>query len=73
MMRQLNTQDWFNVFNNNNVNSCYDSFLNTVLNIYNNCCPVRKVKFCNKNHSKPWITNGLVNACKKRISDTKIS
>ena len=66
-MRQLNTQDWFNVFNNNNnVNSCYDSFLNTVLNIYNNCCPVRKVKFCNKNHSKPWITNVLVNACKKK-------
>lgn len=67
LKNELLVQDWNNVMDTNDVNSAYDNFIKTFVHIYNKHCPVNKV--CAKdlnNKTKPWITNGLRNACKKK-------
>ena len=49
----------------NNVNNAYNFFLKNYCDLYNKCCPVKKVKITNKNN-KPWFTPSLSNACKEK-------
>lgn len=59
-------EDWKEVYVND-VNVAYDAFLNTYLALYGKHCPLVPLKFKKKKtHFKPWITKGLVNACKKK-------
>lgn len=42
-------------------------FIETFLMIYNKNCRVRQNKTKNMYMSKPWLTKGLINACKKEL------
>ena len=50
----------------NDVNVCYDSFLETVESALDQICPMDKKEFKCKLQNKPWLTKSLINACKKK-------
>lgn len=58
-------ESWENVYTAGDVHESYDNFISIITVRYNDCCPVRKVSIGSKKVDKPWITNGLRNACKK--------
>ena len=64
--RALDDQNWDCVENESDVNIAYDNFSEIFGKLYNEYCPVKRIKL--KNDSKPWFTNGLRNACKKKKS-----
>lgn len=57
-------QDWSGVYVND-VDAAYETFLNTYISIYNKCCPMKLLKKPRK-IDKPWMTLGLIKACKKK-------
>ena len=63
---ELTNHDWNSVFRNNNANDAYDTFIQTVQKCFEKHCPPKLIKTKNKISSKPWITKGLRNACKKQ-------
>ncbi len=63
----LLAQDWRNVHEKEDVDSAYNFFLNTFLTLYHKNCPIQQPKRTPKRPDNPWLTRGLLNACKKRI------
>jgi len=57
---------WANVFNvnSNDVDSTYNKFLKTYLQIFHSCFPKRKI--CENSTTKHWITTGIKNSCQKK-------
>ena len=53
--------------NETDVDKSYDMFLDVFTERYDKHCPLKK----GIREGKPWFTNGLRNACKKRIHYTK--
>jgi len=51
-----------NVFENNNVNSIYNSFLNTYWRMFYSSFPLRQI--ISKTNSNAWITTGIRTSCK---------
>ena len=66
MNQYLLSCDWTQVLNSESVNKAYQLFLEKFKEIYNLCCPVKKVNINKKCIDKPWFTHGLKNACKKK-------
>ena len=64
-MIQLQIKNWSELYCNTDVNSCYGYFLNEFVVLLNECCPVVKRSQKTK-WEKPWFTNGLINACRKK-------
>ncbi|KAJ8030738.1 hypothetical protein HOLleu_27226 [Holothuria leucospilota] len=64
--QNLLQESWDNVYTAGDVHESYDNFISIITVLYNDCCPVRKVSIGSKKVSKPWITNGLRNACKRK-------
>jgi len=62
---KLGQLDWSNILNTDDVNMAYKKFHKKFTDVYNETCPVVKLKLRRKNH-KPWITASLSNACKKK-------
>ena len=62
----LDITDWNSLLNINDVNICYDTFLNYFTTLYNQNCPVKQIKVTKRKAFKPWFTRGLQNACKKK-------
>lgn len=58
-------EEWKEVYTSD-VNIEYESFLNCYLYLYNKHCPEVLYKPIQRHNEKPWITNGLQNACKKK-------
>ena len=44
----------------------YAEFLSIFSEQYNICCPVKTIRAQVARRDKPWITNGLKNACRKK-------
>lgn len=67
LRNELLAQDWSHVYENTDVNLAYNSFLDTFLTLYDKHCPFQQIR---KNKTKqpdnPWLTRGLLNACKKK-------
>ena len=63
---ELEMQHWEQVYSQNNVNLSYEFFLRKFETIVEKNCPmhVKKVNCVTKH--KPWLTKGLINACKKK-------
>lgn len=59
-------QDWSPVFRETDVDSAYNNFLDIFVSLYNNHCPVKEYYKNNKNTKYPWLTKGIINACKKK-------
>jgi len=60
----LSYESWYNVFNDEDLDSSYNNFLNTYLRIYYNSFPTQKVHINNNN--KAWLTKGIRNSCQKK-------
>ena len=64
--------DWKNIMNETDVDKSYDMFLDVFTKMDDKHCPLKKVNVTKGiREGKPWFTNGLRNACKKRIHYTK--
>ena len=48
------------------VDTAYAEFLSIFSEQYNICCPVKTIRAQVARRDKPWITNGLKNACRKK-------
>ena len=48
------------------MNEAYDSFLTVITSLYEKNCPLVKKEVEQKSDEKPWLTNGILNACKKK-------
>jgi len=62
LILRLSYETLDNVFENNNVNSIYNSFLNTYLRVFYSSFPLRKI--ITKTNSNAWITTGIRTSCK---------
>ena len=62
----LEQTDWTSLLISDDVNVCYDTFINHFTTLYNNHCPVKQIKITKRKLYKPWFTKGLQNACKKK-------
>ena len=49
-----------------NVNDAFNYFIDKYIKLYNEYCLLVKVKIHDNNNDKPWMTNCLRNACKKK-------
>ena len=65
LRNDLASQTWQNVCNEQDVNTAYNSFVETFIMLYNNNCPIIKYKK-NDGAKTPWMTKGLLNACRKK-------
>jgi len=61
---KLSNESWDGVFNNNDVNLMFNSFLNTYLKIFYFSFPLIRSK--SRNYSNNWITLGIKISCKQK-------
>ena len=65
LSNNLGEECWDNVFRTADVDTAYGEFM-TFSKQYNICCPMKTVRNSTTRRDKPWITNGLKNACHKK-------
>ena len=63
----LRIQNWNDINNSTDVNISYDRFVIKFCELYDKSCPIKKITRRHRN-IKPWLTKGLLNACKKKNS-----
>ena len=63
---KLTAQDWTTVYESDNVNNAYDTFISIFTKHFNDSCPETTTRNVSRKQYKPWFTNGLKNACKKK-------
>ena len=68
MNNKLKETNWNEILASEDVNDMYDTFTAKLKNIYNTTCPVTvtKQKLVRKKPNKPWMTNSLKQAWKKK-------
>jgi hypothetical protein len=55
---KLSYESWYNVFNNDDIDTIFNNFLNTYLRIFNYAFPPKK---CHDTYNhKPWLTPGII-------------
>lgn len=62
----LAQQDWSSVYQEANVDTAYDLFLDILTQLYNKHCPVKEYGLRKNMKKSPWLTKGILNACKKK-------
>ena len=62
----LSSASWDDIVNDHDVHHSYRKFINVFSETFNSSFPVRPGSPPQKRKHKPWMTNGLVNACKKK-------
>jgi hypothetical protein len=66
LVDDLSDTDWHEVFEVDDVNFCYDSFMSVLTRKINLNCPVKHSTNKNKKLNKPWITRALLISCKRK-------
>ena len=61
----LRQSEWSDVLNCFDAQECYSLFFKKLSVMYNMCFPVKEFTTCYKNQ-KPWLTDGIKNAIKKK-------
>ena len=61
----LSNYNWESVLQSDDVDSAYNEFINVTKEKFNESCPLKKVNY-KKMPIQPWLTKGLLNACKKQ-------
>ena len=61
---KLSFETWDNVFENNDMNSMYNYFLNAYLRIFYSSFPLKKL--VTKANGNAWITTGIKSSCKPK-------
>ena len=64
MLQNSTKVNWAEMYYSHNVNVAYEMFLKLFLSNMNEACPTKKIKYRKKQH-RPWMTKGLINACRK--------
>ena len=65
LQNELELESWHTLYESNDTNGCYDYFIKRIISIVDKCCPY--VKRSEKSMpKKPWFSNGLINACRKK-------
>ena len=64
---ELVEHSWHRVLQCENADQCYEIFIKDFVDILDRCCKMVKSHVTHKN-VKPWLTTGLINACKKKNS-----
>ena len=59
--KRLSYELWDNVFNENDVNICFNNFLDTYLKLFNTCFPLSKAQY--KHDNNAWLTKGIKISC----------
>jgi len=62
---KLSSESWDSIFNSEDVNAVFNSFLNIYLRIFNFSFPLKKVVNRNNNDSN-WITSGIRTSCRHK-------
>ena len=62
----LANEHWETVFSSVDVNRAYEEFMSIFSKLYNTYLPVKTVRLSTTRGDKPWLTNGLRNACNKK-------
>ena len=65
-INEIANVNWETIERENDPNIAYDLFIEKVTQLYDTCCPVKRVKIKNNKNHKPWLTKGLINATKKK-------
>jgi hypothetical protein len=63
---QLSYEMWEDVFNGNDNDTIFNSFLNTYLRIFYSSFPLEKIQTSSKTQAKIWITPGIKISCKRK-------
>ena len=61
-LNKLSFENWESIFFSDEVNTMFNSFLDTYLKIFFTCFPSQGIEI-NK-RSKNWITSGIITSCK---------
>lgn len=62
----LRLQDWSSVYREGDTDGAYNNFLEIFLHSYDKHCPISVYSKHIKYLKSPWLTKGLINACKKK-------
>jgi len=63
----LCSQTWHEVYTTTDPDRAYNAFLLTLTQLYDQHCPHKKYFIKNKNsQDKPWLTKGIIRACKRK-------
>jgi len=60
----LSYENWDNVFIGEDLDTVFNTFLNTYLRIFNSSFPLQKIYSTHNN--KPWITTGIKTSCQHK-------
>ena len=66
LISDLEMQAWEEVYSQEDANLCYNAFLHTFKSLLDKHCPMSVKHFKKGRKQKPWLTKGLINACKKK-------
>ena len=69
IISELEKTEWDEILNSDDVNFSYETFVNTLTDIYRKKCPIVTSKVTKKRHYKPWMTSGL----KKLMQEEKLA
>ena len=62
----LSSASWDDIVNDHDVHHSYRKFVSDFSETFNSSFPARPGSPPQKREHKPWMTNGLVNACTKK-------
>jgi len=65
LIDKLSCESWDSIFNSEDVNAVFNSFLNIYLKIFYSSSPLKKVTNCNNNDNN-WITLGTKTSCRHK-------
>ena len=58
--------DWKEKYDSDDINCMYNTFTEIMTELYQSYCPIIYEKVKRNRPDKPWMTNGLKNACRKK-------
>ena len=62
----ISNVDWSMIEASSDTNVAYDMFMNKIVSLYDEHCPLKKVRIKEIKVHKPWMSPGLINATKKK-------
>jgi hypothetical protein len=65
-INKLSEESWDGVFNSEDINDMFNSFLNDYLRIFNSSFPLQTVKVRKEATNNKWITKGIKISCIKK-------
>jgi hypothetical protein len=65
-INKLSNESWDGVFNNEDINDMFNSFLNDYLRIFNSSFPLQTVTVRKNSTNNKWITKGIKISCNNK-------